>query len=101
MVPLNATSSEIVPRDDAEAWESTGPAPAAARPETAGLTLGLAGFTDPLAHPAAPSAAHTHPIARRCIVRLMIFSFLARSFEPGSVECVMSDERLDDAKMRI
>jgi hypothetical protein len=54
--------------------------------ETAGLTLGLTGFTDPPAHPtAARAAAPKNAMTTRCVARLMISLLLIASggFEPG------------------
>jgi hypothetical protein len=76
----------------------------AARLETTGLALGLTGFTDPPAHPtAASAAAQKQAMTTRCVASLMIPLLLIASggFEPGRRESVMSDERVNDVKMRI
>lgn len=89
---------------DAETSEATVPDPVAAGLETAGLALGLTGFTDPSAHPTAASAAPQRQVmTTRCVARLMIFSFSSPPAvsNRGCVESVMSDERLNDVKMRI
>ena len=89
---------------DAEAREATVPDPVAARLEAAGLALGLTGFTDPSAHQTrANAAAQKQGMTTRRVATLMIPLLLIASggFEPGCVKFVMSDERVNDVKMRI
>ena len=89
---------------DAEASEATVPDPVAARLETTGLALGLVGPPGLSAHPTAASAvAQKHAMTTRGRAGLMIPLLLIASggFEPGCVEFVMSDERVNDVKMRI
>jgi hypothetical protein len=69
-----------------ETSEATVPDPVAAGLETAGLALGLTGFTDQSAHPtAASAAAQRQAMTTRCVASLMILLLLIASggFEPG------------------